>query len=92
MLFWYVYQLQHLETERRVLMGISRTSAKSSHLPTLLGMSSCAISFTALTLRLTYARVADKFGRKVSFYIAWLWLVVVSEIVGKRTGRADIYR
>lgn len=71
-------------------MGTSRMSAKSSHSPTLLGTLSCVISFTTLTLRLTHGRVADKFGRKVSFYIAWLWLVIVSEMVGKRTDRADI--
>ena len=31
---------------------------------------------------LTGPRFADRFGRKTSFYLAWLWLVVVSDSLG----------
>lgn len=45
-------------------------------------------------------RFADRFGRKTSFYVAWLWLVVVSDASredgegaeSRITKRADVFR
>ena len=33
-------------------------------------------------LHLTGRRFADRFGRKTSFYVAWVWLVIVSDTPG----------
>ena len=34
-------------------------------------------------------RFADRFGRKTSFYLAWLWLVVVSDALGEEGTGAE---
>lgn len=39
---------------------------------------------------LTRRRFADRFGRKTSFYLAWLWLVIVSDVLGGECVGADL--
>jgi hypothetical protein len=68
-----------------------RMSVKLSHSPTSLGtyrrvypqkhfLFGCVMScWRSLTRR----RFADRFGRKTSFYLAWLWLVIVSDASGE---------
>ena len=34
-------------------------------------------------------RFADRFGRKTSFYLAWLWLVVVCDALGEEGTGAE---
>lgn len=53
-----------------------RMSVKSSPSHTSLGMHHAVNLYKAP--RFTSTRFADKYGRKTSFYLAWLWLVVVS--------------
>ena len=53
----------------------SRTLVKFSHSHTFPGM---CYSLCNILAGSNLPRVADRFGRKTSFYLAWLWLVIVS--------------
>lgn len=64
---------------------LGRTLVKCSPLPTLPGKTAQISELAGGFLYLVkvrnisnLSRVADKYGRKTSFYVAWVWLVVVS--------------